>query len=156
MSHTCGILVVGGGVIGTSIAFHLAQRRAGRIMLVEKAYGASGKSEALIYQAHRHPLIASLARRCLPVFKHFTDLIGGPPVFWRTGMVQLMPRRDEAELEARIAQLGIDLGGHVVPPSGPNGKKREGVGQDVHASVPRNHPSGRLTARPRPAWLDAP
>lgn len=115
MSHTCDILIVGGGVIGTSIAFHLAQRHAGRVMLVEKAYlgaGASGKSAALIYQAHRHPLIPLLARRCLPVFEHFADLIGGPPVFWRTGMVQLMPRREEAELDAYLAQQqewGIDV-----------------------------------------------
>lgn len=115
MSHTCDILIVGGGVLGTSIAFHLAQRRAGRVMLVEKAYlgaGASGKSAALIYQAHRHPLLALLARRCLPVFEHFADLIGGPSVFWRTGMVQLTPRSQEAELEAHLArqqEYGIDV-----------------------------------------------
>lgn len=115
MSHTCDILIVGGGVIGASIAFHLAQRRAGRVMLVEKAYlgaGASGKSAGLIYQAHRHPLTTLLARRCLPVFEHFADLIGGPPVFWRTGMVQLTPRGDEAELDAHLArqqELGIDV-----------------------------------------------
>ncbi|HTU18295.1 MAG TPA: FAD-dependent oxidoreductase [Gemmataceae bacterium] len=114
-SHICDILIVGGGVIGTSIAFHLAQRRVGRVVLVEKAYlgaGASGKSAALIYQAHRHPLLTLLARRCLPVFEHFADLIGGPPVFWRTGMVRLTPRGDEAELDAWIArqqELGIDV-----------------------------------------------
>jgi sarcosine oxidase subunit beta len=115
MSHICDILIVGGGVVGASLAFHLAQRRAGRVVLVEKAYlgaGASGKAAALIYQAHRHPLTSLLARRCLPVFEHFADLIGGPPVFWRTGMVQLLPRRDEAELDAlleRQHQLGIDV-----------------------------------------------
>ena len=108
-------LIVGGGVIGTSIAFHLAQRRVGRVMLVEKAYlgaGASGKASALIYQAHRHPLTTLLARRCLPVFEHFADLIGGPPVFWRTGMVQLLPRREEADVDAHLArqqELGIDV-----------------------------------------------
>jgi sarcosine oxidase, subunit beta len=115
MSHICDILIVGGGVVGTSLAFHLAQRRAGRVMLVEKAYlgaGASGKSAGLIYQARRHPLTTFLARRCLPVFEHFADLIGGPPVFWRTGMVQLMPRREEVELDAWLAQQqesGIDV-----------------------------------------------
>jgi sarcosine oxidase subunit beta len=115
MSHTCDILIVGGGVVGVSIAFHLAQRRAGRVVLVEKAYlgaGASGKSPALIYQAHRHAGIAALARRCLPVFEHFADLFGGPPLFWRTGMLQLTPRRDEVERDAQLAQhheLGIDV-----------------------------------------------
>src|SRR5262249_8311449 len=105
MSHLCDILIVGGGVLGASIAFHLAQRRPGRIMLVEKAYlgaGASGKSTALVYQSHRDPLTTTLARRCLPVFEHFTDVVGGPPVFWRTGMVRLAPHSEEAELEAQL------------------------------------------------------
>ncbi len=115
MSHTCDILIVGGGVLGVSIAFHLAQRRAGRVVLVEKAYlgaGASGKSAALIYQAHRHPPTAALARRCLPVYEHFSDLIGGPPVFWRTGMIQMTARRDSSEWDAQLARhlaLGIDV-----------------------------------------------
>lgn len=114
-SRTCDILIVGGGVIGTSVAFHLAQRRACRVMLLEKAYlgaGASGKSAGLIYQSHPHPLMSLLAHRCLPVFEHFADLIGGPPVFWRTGMVQLMPRSLEPELDARIAhqhEMGIEV-----------------------------------------------
>jgi len=33
---TTDILIVGGGVIGCSIAFQLAQRRAGRVVLLEK------------------------------------------------------------------------------------------------------------------------
>lgn len=114
MSHLCDILIVGGGVLGTSIAFHLAQRRAGRVVLVEKSYlgaGASGKSAGLVYQAHRDLLIAALAPRCLPVFEHFADLVGGPPVFWRTGMVQFMPRSEQDELDERLVrqrELGID------------------------------------------------
>jgi sarcosine oxidase subunit beta len=115
MSHLCDILIVGGGVLGTSIAFHLAQRRAGRVVLVEKSYlgaGASGKAAGLLYQAHRDLLIAALAPRCLPVFEHFADLVGGPPVFWRTGMVQFMPRSEQDKLEERLVQqrdLGIDV-----------------------------------------------
>ncbi len=115
MSHLCDILIVGGGVLGTSIAFHLAQRRAGRVVLVEKSYlgaGASGKSAGLVYQAHRDLLIAELALRSLPVFEHFADLVGGPPVFWRTGMVQFTPRSEQTELDERLVrqrELGIDV-----------------------------------------------
>jgi glycine/D-amino acid oxidase-like deaminating enzyme len=115
MSHLCDILIVGGGVLGASIAFHLAQRGAGRVVLVEKAYlgaGASGKSAGLVYQAHHDPLIAGLAPRSLPVFEHFADLVGGPPLFWRTGMVQFMPDSERAQLDdrlARLRELGIDV-----------------------------------------------
>jgi glycine/D-amino acid oxidase-like deaminating enzyme len=115
MSHLCDILIVGGGVLGTSIAFHLAQRRPGRVVLVEKAYlgaGASGKSAALVYQSHPDPLMTTLARHSLPVFEHFADVVGGSPVFWRTGMVRLTPRGNEVELETHLARqrgLGIDV-----------------------------------------------
>src|SRR5207248_2422464 len=53
MANTADILIVGGGVIGSSIAFHLARRKAGRVLLLEKAYlaaGSSGKSGAIVRQ----------------------------------------------------------------------------------------------------------
>ncbi|MDP7204220.1 MAG: FAD-binding oxidoreductase, partial [Pirellulaceae bacterium] len=49
MSDTADIVVIGGGVHGTSTAWHLAKRQAGKIILVEKqgiASGASGWSSA--------------------------------------------------------------------------------------------------------------
>jgi sarcosine oxidase subunit beta len=115
MSHTCDILIVGGGVLGVSIAFHLAQRHAGRVVLVEKAFlgaGASGKSAALVHQAHRDPLTTTLARRSLPFFEHFGERVGGPAVFWRTGMVQLVSQAQRVEMEPlleRQRELGIDV-----------------------------------------------
>lgn len=133
-SHRCDILIVGGGVIGASVAFHLAQRRSARVMLLEKAHlgaGASGKSPAIIHQAHHHPLISLLARRCLPVFEHFTDLIGGPQVFWRTGMVKLLPRNEGAEWDARLTrqrEQGIDIrriGEHELMEVDPNARIAE-------------------------------
>jgi glycine/D-amino acid oxidase-like deaminating enzyme len=105
MSHTCDILIVGGGVVGTSVAFHLAQRRPGRVVLVEKAFlgaGASGKSAALVHQSHRNPATTALARHSAPMFEQFAERVGGPPVFWRTGMVQLFPRAELAEGEAHL------------------------------------------------------
>src|SRR5262249_39836181 len=51
MAVTCDFLIVGGGVIGTSVALALARRRAGRVVLLEKSFlgaGSSGKSGAII------------------------------------------------------------------------------------------------------------
>jgi glycine/D-amino acid oxidase-like deaminating enzyme len=38
MDQTCDFLIVGGGVIGTSIAHSLAQRRVGKVVLLEKSF----------------------------------------------------------------------------------------------------------------------
>jgi sarcosine oxidase subunit beta len=115
MAVTCDVLIVGGGVIGTSIAFHLARRHCGRIVLLEKAYlgaGSSGKSGAIVRQHYSNRLTAGMAQKSLRVFEHFDDAIGGPPVFTRTGLVLVVNDKDRAGLEANVAmqrELGIDV-----------------------------------------------
>jgi sarcosine oxidase subunit beta len=115
MAATSDILIVGGGVIGVSIAWHLARRRAGRVVLLEKSYlgaGSSGKSGAIIRQHYSNRLTAQMARLSLRVFEHFDDVVGGPAVFTHTGMVLVVNERDRAGLEANIAlqrELGIDV-----------------------------------------------
>src|SRR5262249_34988094 len=115
MAVSCDVLIVGGGVIGTSIAFHLARRRPGRVLLLEKAYlgaGSSGKSGASARQHYSNRLTASMAQKSLRVFEHFDDAVGGPPVFTHTGMVLVVNERDRAGLEANVAlqrELGIDV-----------------------------------------------
>src|SRR6184192_2836679 len=114
MAVSCDFLIVGGGVIGSSIAFHLAQRRAGRVLLLEKSFlgaGSSGKSGAIVRQHYSNRLTAAMARKSLRTFEHFDDLVGGPPVFTRTGMVIVVNEGDRAGLEANLAlqqELGID------------------------------------------------
>jgi sarcosine oxidase, subunit beta len=115
MAAVCDFLIVGGGVIGSSIAFHLAQRRAGSVLLLEKSFlgaGSSGKSGAIIRQHYSNRLTASMAQKSLRVFEHFEDVVGGPPVFTHTGMVLVVNERDRAGLEANVAmqrEQGIDV-----------------------------------------------
>jgi len=115
MIQTCDILIVGGGVIGVSIAHALAQRKVGKIVLLEKSFlgaGSSGKSGAIIRQHYSNVLTASMAQKSLRVFERFDDLVGGPPVFTHTGMVIVVNERDRAGLEANVKlqrELGIDV-----------------------------------------------
>ncbi|HEV2948355.1 MAG TPA: FAD-binding oxidoreductase [Gemmataceae bacterium] len=115
MNQTCDILIVGGGVIGTSIAHSLARRKVGKVVLLEKSFlgaGSSGKSGAIIRQHYSNVLTASMAQKSLRVFERFDDLVGGPPVFTHTGMVIVVNERDRAGLEANVKLqrgLGIDV-----------------------------------------------
>jgi sarcosine oxidase subunit beta len=115
MNQTCDILIVGGGVIGTSIAHSLARRKVGKVVLLEKLFlgaGSSGKSGAIIRQHYSNVLTASMAQKSLRVFERFDDLVGGPRVFTHTGMVIVVNQRDRAGLEANVKlqrELGIDV-----------------------------------------------
>ncbi len=115
MTVKSDILIIGGGVIGTSIAWHLARRKVGRVVLLEKSFlgaGSSGKSGAIIRQHYSNPLTALMARKSLQVFQNFDSVVGGPPVFTHTGMVLVVNQRDRAGLEANMVMqqgLGIDV-----------------------------------------------
>ena len=80
MPESSDILIVGGGVMGTSIAFALAQRNVGRVLVLEKSFlgaGSSGKSGAIIRQHYSNGLTASMAQKSLRVFEHFEDVVAG-------------------------------------------------------------------------------
>jgi len=101
--------------MGTSIAFHLAQRQIGQVVLLEKAFlgaGSSGKSGAIIRQHYSNTLTAAMAQKSLRFFEQFPERVCGPSVFTRTGMAIVVSERDLPGLEANLAlqqQLGIDV-----------------------------------------------
>src|SRR5436309_10567677 len=138
MAVTCDFLIVGGGVIGTSIAFHLARRRAGHVVLLEKSYlgaGSSGKSGAIVRQHYSNKLTALMAQKSLRVYEQFDHIVGGPPVFTRTGMVLVVNDKDKPGLDVNVKmqqELGIDVravSAQVLADIDPNARLKE----DEHA-----------------------
>jgi len=80
MTETADIVVVGGGCMGASIALHLAEKHAGKILLLEQkdlANGASGKGIGIIRTHYTHPTLAKLAYQSLQRFQHFSERYGG-------------------------------------------------------------------------------
>lgn len=80
MTQTADVVVVGGGCIGAAIALHLAERKAGQIVLIEQkelANGASGKGIGIIRTHYTHPVLAQLAHESLKLFKQFPERFGG-------------------------------------------------------------------------------
>ena len=85
------VVVIGGGVIGTSIAFHLARMKAGKVVLLERkhlAAGATGTSSGLVRMHYDNPLEAQFALKSFAVFRHFDELVGGDCGFVPTGFVR--------------------------------------------------------------------
>lgn len=114
MTDTADAIVVGAGVQGASLAFHLA-RRGARVLILERgvvAAGATGRSSGFVRMHYDYPTDALLAWRSFPYFRNWADIVGaGDPSFVRTGFVQVVPPRLEDALRANVAMmrnLGID------------------------------------------------
>jgi sarcosine oxidase subunit beta len=114
MSRTYDAIVIGGGVIGASIAFHLARAGAGKVALVERRAICSGntrKSGAIVRMHYSNDPEAKLALASLPYFQHWSEMVGGDCGFRATGFAILV---DEANRErmhrnvARLQALGVD------------------------------------------------
>src|SRR5712691_9596312 len=101
------VVVVGGGCMGTSIAFHLA-RRGVDVVLVERGHvasGATGHSGALVRQHYEARIGIRLARESLGVFQRFEKETGYPCDFRRTGFLSGSRERDLPAFDALLDLL---------------------------------------------------
>jgi sarcosine oxidase, subunit beta len=114
--QTADVVIIGGGVMGTSIAYHLARRRAGRIMLLEKetiCSGTSAKSSAIVRTHYTTRPTAAMSLLARGMFERFTEEVGGSSGFVRTGMLVIgdPASRESVERTVRMnRELGIETG----------------------------------------------
>ena len=115
MALTADVVIIGGGVIGTSIAFHLAARGMRDVIVVDKssvASGATGKSSACVRQHYTTVETCRMIRFSLDVFQRFEALTGGGSCgFRRTGYLLGVDERMRAPMEASVAlqrRIGIE------------------------------------------------
>jgi len=108
------IVIVGGGCMGASIAYHLALAGAGDITLLERGTlgsGTTGASSAIIRQHYGIPTLAAMAQRSLRIFQRFDELVGGDVGFRQTGLLIGARSEDLEALQASVTMqrgLGID------------------------------------------------
>ena len=110
--RTADVVIVGAGVMGASIAFQLARRKAGQIVVVEKEHvgrGGSGRSSALIRMHYSYAPEVQLALISLHMFQHWREIVGEPGDFRETGFVRIVHPR-ETELLKRNVEMQRQLG----------------------------------------------
>lgn len=100
------VVVVGGGVMGASIAYHLAARGVTDVVLLERgglASGPTGRSTALIRLHYSQPLLVRMAAHGLRVYSSFGEAVGGDSGFTRTGLLVGADEAERAALEHNVA-----------------------------------------------------
>jgi glycine/D-amino acid oxidase-like deaminating enzyme len=112
--RTADIVIVGGGVHGASLAFHLARKKAGRVLLIEKKFiasGPTGRSTALVRRFYAMDFFTRTASAAAEMFRHWKDVVGGDgdPGFQPVGMLALAGP-DKAPYLRHNAQQAQKLG----------------------------------------------
>jgi sarcosine oxidase subunit beta len=115
--RTADIVIIGGGVHGASAAYHFARKKAGRVVLIEKKFiasGPTGRSTALVRQFYAMDFFTRSACAAHAMFRHWKDVIGGDgdPGFQKVGMLALAGPDQAANLR-RNAQRAAELGAGV-------------------------------------------
>ena len=114
MTTTADIIIIGGGVMGASIAYHLAKQGDGRVILLERqalCNGTTGRSGAIVRQHYSNDFTIRMARDSLSVFQHFDELIGGDCGFVTTGMIVMVNEQGAEALRANVKmqqEQGVD------------------------------------------------
>lgn len=112
MAQTADVVVIGGGIIGSSIGLFLAESGVGEVVLLEKRFlaaGSSGKSGAILRQHYSHPVTIGMARESLFFYASFQEQWGSDIGFHRPGMV-LLASSDQREHLERNVTLQTSLG----------------------------------------------
>ena len=112
LPKTADVVILGAGVMGTSIAFQLAKRNAGKIVIIDKDHvgrGGSGRSSALVRMHYSFPAEVQMALISLNMFQNWKELVGAPGDFRKTGFVRIVHPNETARLKLNVEmqrQLG--------------------------------------------------
>jgi sarcosine oxidase, subunit beta len=115
VSRGADVVVIGGGVVGASIALEVARHGLGRVVLVDKApgpgEGSTGASSSICRTRYTHPVVVRLAIDGLDAYRRWPEYLRSASVvasFVETGVLWIADRtHDEVASEVhRLQALG--------------------------------------------------
>ena len=135
LPSTADVVVIGGGVMGTSILFHLAEAGVTDAVLVERGQlgsGSSSKAAGGVRTQFSDELNVLLAQRSLAAFEDFGRRPGWEIDLKQVGYLFLLTREEDVRHFEAGVELQNGLGvpsrmltpaeaAHVCPPADPNG-----------------------------------
>ena len=148
MTETADVVIIGSGIVGSSVAYHLAQAGCTNVLVIEReahqGKGSTGKSMGGVRAQFSTPVNIQMSRYSIDFFSHFDEVVGHPADYRAHGylfcatseshLAYLKANRERqialgvsnvewvspAEIQAIVPQLRTDdiLGGTFCPTDG--------------------------------------
>jgi glycine/D-amino acid oxidase-like deaminating enzyme len=115
------VVIIGGGVTGASIAFHLAASGIRDVLVLERrslASGGTGRSVGIVRQLYPTEATSRMVVRSLAVFQRFADAVGGDAGYVGCGALIGVSTSMRSKLEATVArQRAVGVRAEVLDPA---------------------------------------
>jgi sarcosine oxidase, subunit beta len=101
-------IIIGAGVMGASLAFHLTRAGMKNVVVLDKkglCGGMTAKSGALVRMHYTNEPEARMAFAALPYFQHWEDVVGGECGFTQTGFIMTVTPDNADRLRKNVEML---------------------------------------------------
>jgi sarcosine oxidase subunit beta len=108
MPETADAIIIGAGVMGASLAFHLTRAGMRRVAVLDKkglCGGMTAKSGALVRMHYTNEPEARMAFAGLRYFQHWQEMVGGECGFTRTGFIVTVTPDNAERLRKNVEML---------------------------------------------------
>ncbi|MDQ3818503.1 MAG: FAD-binding oxidoreductase [Acidobacteriota bacterium] len=82
MAETAEVVIIGGGIVGSSVAYHLAQQGCTDVLVIEReahqGKGSTGKSMGGVRAQFATPVNIEMSLYSINFFAHFDEVVGHP------------------------------------------------------------------------------
>lgn len=114
------VAIVGGGIFGASIAWHLTRAGVRDVLVIERngiGSGATARSAGLVSRGRTDPDILAMVRRTRKAIRELEAAIGEPVGFHGTGSLRLAATAETAHGLERMRDLLVAEGVEVLAPT---------------------------------------
>jgi sarcosine oxidase subunit beta len=114
MRTTADIVIVGGGCMGASVAYHLAERGVTNVVLIEREAQlgtmSTGRNAGGFRHQFSHAANIELSKESIALFANFEEVVGSPIDFWPDGYLFLLSTEESVAAFRRNVQLQAEHG----------------------------------------------
>ena len=118
--RTADVVIIGGGVTGCSIAFHLAERGVRDVVVLERRFlaaGGTGRSVGVMRQLYPTPEASRMVLHSLRVFQNFREVTGGDAHYVQCGaVIAVGPDQKAALVRTLESQREIGIQARLLGP----------------------------------------